>query len=52
MLILSVFLCLMIWGPDINTRARLRLLATGQKVAIYSGMICLFIQFFGAFLYN
>ena len=52
MLVLSIFLCLMIWGPDINTRAGLRLLATGQKVAIYLGMICLFIQFFGAFFYN
>lgn len=52
MLILGIFLCLVIWGPDINTRAGLRLLATGQKVAIYLGMICLFIQFFGAFFYN
>ncbi|KPK85414.1 MAG: hypothetical protein AMS27_07380 [Bacteroides sp. SM23_62_1] len=48
---LLVFLGLMIWGPSIDTPAGLRLLAVSQKIIIYSGMICLFIQFFGAYFY-
>ena len=49
---LLVFLGLMIWGPSIDTPTGLRLLVTGQKIVIYTGMICLFIQFFGAYFHS
>jgi hypothetical protein len=51
-LILAVFIGLMLWGPDIETHEGIRILATGQKICIYSGMICLFIQVVGAYSYN
>ena len=51
LVILLVFLGLMIWGPPIDTPLGLKILAISQKIIIYSGMICLIIQFFGAYFY-
>ena len=51
-IVLSVYLGLLSWGPDVETREGLLVLATGQKVTVYSGMICLFIQFLGAFMHH
>ena len=48
LVILAAYLCLMFLGPDMDTREGLVILATGQKIAIYSGMVCWFIQFLGA----
>jgi hypothetical protein len=50
-IILGVYLGLMFLGPDIGTRQGLVILATGQKVVIYSGMVCWFVQFLGAYEY-
>ena len=52
MLFLAFFIGLMIFGPNVNTPSGLRVLAIGQKVVLYLGMLCLFIQFVGAFFYN
>jgi len=49
---LLVFVVLMIFGPDIESIMGTRLLATGQKICIYSGMICMFVQVIGAYLFN
>jgi hypothetical protein len=49
---LAVYIVLMMMGPDIETVSGLRILATGQKIIIYSGMLCLFVQTLGAFHYN
>jgi hypothetical membrane protein len=46
--ILGAYLCLISLGPGTNTKEGLVLLATGQKIVIYSGMICWFVQFLGA----
>ena len=43
---------MIVLGPDIETPSRLRVMATGQKITIYSGMLCLFAQVIGAFFYN
>ena len=51
-IVLSVYLGLLSWGPDVETREGLLVLATGQKMIVYLGMICLFIQFFGAFVHH
>ena len=50
--ILAVYIALMMMGPDIETTSGLRIMATGQKILIYSGMLCLFVQILGAFFYN
>lgn len=50
--ILGAYLCLMSLGPDIDTREGLVILATGQKIVIYSGMLCWFVQFLGALEYH
>ncbi len=39
-------------GPDIGTREDLVILATGQKIVIYSGFICSFVQYLGALDYH
>lgn len=51
-LVLAIYVILMVLGPDIETRPGLRIMATGQKIIIYSGMFCLFIQVLGAFFYT
>lgn len=51
-LVLAVYMTLMLLGPDIETTSGLRIMVTGQKILIYSGMLCLFIQVLGAFFYN
>ena len=50
--ILAVYIVLMMVSPDIETTSGLRIMATGQKILIYSGMLCLFAQVLGAFFYN
>jgi hypothetical protein len=50
--ILVAYIGLMMVGPDIETSSGLRMTATGQKIVIYSGMLCLFVQILGAFFYN
>jgi hypothetical protein len=49
MVILAAYSCLMVLGPGIDTGEGLVILATGQKIVIYSGMVCWFVQFLGAF---
>jgi hypothetical protein len=51
-IILGAYLCLMFLGPDMDTREGLAILATGQKIVIYSGMMCWFVQFLGAYEYH
>ena len=51
-LVLAVYIALIMMGPDVETTSGLRVMATGQKILIYSGMLCLFIQILGAFFYN
>jgi hypothetical protein len=51
-IILGIYLGLMLLGPDIDTREGLVILATGQKIVIYSGMMCWFVQFLGAYGYH
>jgi len=50
--ILGAYVGLMLLGPDIHTREGLTLLAAGQKVVIYAGMLCWFLQFLGAYRYH
>ena len=50
--VLLVFTGLMVLGPDPESVAGIRILAAGQKVCIYSGMACLFIQVIGAYRYT
>jgi magnesium-transporting ATPase (P-type) len=50
--ILAIYIVLMRVSPDIETASGLRIMATGQKILIYSGMLCLFVQVLGAFFYN
>ena len=51
-IMLAAYMVLMMMNPDIKTAPGLRMLATGQKIVIYSGMLCLFVQILGAFHYN
>jgi hypothetical protein len=51
-IVLGVYVGLMLLGPDMDTKAGLRVLATGQKVVIYLGMICWSLQFLGAYKYH
>jgi len=51
-LVLAIYMTVMVFGPDIETPSGLRVMATGQKITIYSGMLCLFSQVLGAFYYN
>jgi hypothetical protein len=52
LVILAAYVGLMFLGPDIDTRNGLMILAAGQKMAIYSGMVCWFVQFLGALAYD
>jgi hypothetical protein len=52
LVILAAYVGLMFLGPDIDTRNGLMVLAAGQKIAIYSGMVCWFAQFLGAFAHH
>ena len=49
--LLLLFIGLLLWGPGTETREGLIVLAVGQKIIIYTGMICMCIQFLGALLY-
>jgi hypothetical protein len=49
---LGAYVGLMLLGPDMGTQEGLKILATGQKTAIYLGMICWFVQFLGAYKYH
>ena len=51
-IILLIYFVFLSSGVDIETKRGLLIMATGQKIIIYLGMICLFIQLFGAFIYN
>jgi MFS family permease len=51
-IILGAYLGLMLLGPDMGTEEGLKILATGQKTAIYLGMICWFVQFLGAYKHH
>jgi hypothetical protein len=51
-IVLGAYLGLMLLGPSIGTKEGLMILATGQKMVIYLGMICWFVQFLGAFEYH
>jgi hypothetical protein len=50
--ILAAFLGLMLLGPDSASREGLMILATGQKLVIYLGMVCWSLQFLGAYRYH
>lgn len=52
LVILGAFACLMVLGLDAKTRQGLVILAAGQKVAIYSGILCWSVQFLGALAYH
>lgn len=52
LVILATFLCLMFLGPGTETRTGLAILAVGQKIAIYSGVLCWVAQFVGALVYQ
>jgi hypothetical protein len=51
-LILAAYIVLMMMAPDVETTSGSRIMATGQKTVIYSGMLCLFVQILGAVQYN
>jgi hypothetical membrane protein len=50
--VLLMFVTLMVLGPDPESSTGGRALATGQKVCIYSGMVCIGLQVVGAYLFN
>jgi hypothetical membrane protein len=50
--VLLMFVVLMVLGPDLESTTGRRVLATGQKVCIYSGMICIALQVVGAYVFN
>ncbi len=50
-LILAAFIALMWTRPDLSTREGVALLALGQKITIYSGIVFLLIQIIGALRY-
>jgi hypothetical protein len=51
-IVLLMFVGLMVLGPGLESTAGRRVLATGQKVCIYSGMICIALQVVGAYAFN
>lgn len=51
-IVLGAYVGLMLLGPDMGTREGLMILATGQKVAIYLGMMCWSVQFLRAYKYH
>ena len=50
--VLLMFIVLMGLGLDLESAIGRRVLATGQKVCIYSGMICIALQVVGAYVFN
>ena len=48
--VLLMFVVLMGLIPDLESVTGRRVLATGQKVCIYSGMVCMALQVVGAYL--
>jgi hypothetical membrane protein len=50
--VLLMFATLMVLGPDPESALGRRVLATGQKACIYSGMICIGLQVVGAYVFN
>jgi hypothetical protein len=52
LIILAVYVSLMFLGPGIDTRTGLVIMAAGQKIVIYAGMMCWFAQFLGALAYH
>lgn len=52
LVILAAYVGLLFLGPDISTREGIVVMAVGQKIAIYSGMVCWFAQFLGAREYH
>jgi hypothetical membrane protein len=52
LVVLAAFAFLMVLGPDVYARKGLVILAVGQKIAIYSGMMCWFAQFMGALAFH
>jgi hypothetical protein len=52
LVILAAYVGLMSLGPGTDTRTGLVILAAGQKIAIYSGVMCWFVQFLGALAYH
>ena len=52
LVILAAYVSLMLLGPGMDTRTGLVVMATGQKIVIYAGMMCWFAQFLGALAYD
>jgi hypothetical protein len=52
LIILATYVSLMLTGPDISTREGIVVMAVGQKITIYAGMFCWFVQFLGAIKYH
>lgn len=52
LVILAVYVCLLFLGPDTSTKEGIVVMAVGQKITIYSGMLCWFAQFLGALEYH
>jgi hypothetical protein len=50
--VLFMFVVLMVFGLDLESTIGRRVLATGQKVCIYSGMMCIALQVVGAYVFN
>ena len=50
--VLFMFVVLMVFGLDLESTIGRRVLATGQKACIYSGMICIGLQVVGAYVFN
>ncbi|UCE14092.1 MAG: hypothetical protein JSV04_02675 [Candidatus Heimdallarchaeota archaeon] len=48
-IILAFYTVLVSMGVNINTEQGLSILATGQKIVIYFGFLCVFVLAFGAF---
>jgi MFS family permease len=51
-IVLGAYLGFILFGPGMGTKAGSMILATGQKVVIYLGMMCWFVQFLGAYRYH
>jgi hypothetical protein len=50
--VLLMFVVLVVLGLDLESAIDRRVLATGQKVCIYSGMVCIAVQVVGAYVLN
>jgi hypothetical membrane protein len=47
--ILALYLVLLFGGPEVETAGGLTLQAVGQKIVVYTGIICVVIQSYGAY---